>query len=108
MKDKSDLVRGWLLKAESDLAAARLIIDGDGPYDTACFHCQQAMEKFFKAFLLYHDQKIVRTHDLEELAEMCSLLDGTFVWEGFDLEEITDYAIAARYDHLLAGRRCRP
>ena len=35
MKDKRDLAQGWLTKAESDLAAARWILDSLGPYDTA-------------------------------------------------------------------------
>ena len=98
MKDKSDLVQGWLLKAESDLVAARLMVESEGPYDTACFHCQQAIEKLLKAFLLHHDQKILHTHDLEELARLCSLFDTTLEWESLDLEQIADYAVAARYD----------
>ncbi|MEW6107540.1 MAG: HEPN domain-containing protein, partial [Bacillota bacterium] len=40
----------------------------EGPYDTACFHCQQAAEKHLKAFLAYHERPIPHTHDLEELA----------------------------------------
>jgi HEPN domain-containing protein len=49
MSDQTDLARGWLRKACSDLAAACRILSGEGPYDTACFHSQQAMEKTFKA-----------------------------------------------------------
>jgi hypothetical protein len=33
MTDKYDLVRGWLVKARSDLAAGHLVVEGDGPYD---------------------------------------------------------------------------
>jgi len=38
MADRSSHARGWFLKAESDIAAAHRVLDGEGPYDTACFH----------------------------------------------------------------------
>jgi HEPN domain-containing protein len=45
MADRISHARGWLLKAESDLSAARRVLDGEGrPFDTACFHAQQAAE----------------------------------------------------------------
>jgi HEPN domain-containing protein len=53
MSDQTDLARGWLRKSYSDLAAARRILSGEGPYDTAYFHSQQATEKTFKALLVY-------------------------------------------------------
>ncbi len=42
MKEQIDLVRGWMAKADSDLLVVRRILEGSGPYDTACFHAQQA------------------------------------------------------------------
>ncbi|MGE5571513.1 MAG: HEPN domain-containing protein [Bacillota bacterium] len=98
MKDKGDLARGWIRKAESDLADARRTVASEGPYDTACFHCQQAVEKYLKAFLAYHEEPVPHTHDLEELARLCSRVDNTLDWSGFDLEQLTDYAVASRYD----------
>jgi HEPN domain-containing protein len=58
MKDKNELAKGWVLKAESDLATTRRTLDSEGPFDTACFHCQQAIEKFLKAFLAFQEQQI--------------------------------------------------
>jgi HEPN domain-containing protein len=71
MSTEADLARGWLVKAASDLGTARLVVDGDGPYDTACFHAQQAREKSLKGFLAFHRQPIPRTHDLEDLQQLC-------------------------------------
>jgi hypothetical protein len=51
MNSESDLARGWLIKAASDLNAAQLVVDGDGPYDTACFHAQQAIEKSWQPWI---------------------------------------------------------
>lgn len=58
MNNEVDLARGWLVKAASDISAARLVVDGDGPYDTACFHAQQAIEKALKGFLALRKQAI--------------------------------------------------
>ena len=51
MPDRFELARGWFLKAESDLITARHMVESDGPYDTACFHAQQAAEKYLKGLL---------------------------------------------------------
>jgi len=98
MSDKTDLARGWLLKAHSDLAAARRILAGDGPYDTACFHTQQAMEKTFKGLLAYLGEPIPRTHDLEELAVLCRQLQSLPELPLEALADATDYAVLVRYD----------
>jgi HEPN domain-containing protein len=98
MSDQTDLARGWLRKACSDLAAARRILSGDGPYDTACFHTQQATEKTFKALLAYRGQPIPRTHDLEELACLCQQLEPIPELRLQELAEATDYAAQIRYN----------
>jgi HEPN domain-containing protein len=46
MPDELALARGWFLKAESDLNTANRVVESDGPYDTACFHEQQAVGKY--------------------------------------------------------------
>jgi HEPN domain-containing protein len=96
MSEQLTLVRGWLLKADSDLAAARTILSTSGPYDTACFHCQQAMEKTLKGFLAFHKQAIPRTHDLEELAARCEELGPLLPVA--ELASVSDYAVQLRYD----------
>lgn len=98
MKDKLALTRGWLAKAESDLVSAKKLFDGDGPFDTACFHAQQAIEKLLKAFLAYHGQPIPKTHDLQDLQQACLEIVPIDDLQKIDLTEITDYAVEIRYD----------
>jgi HEPN domain-containing protein len=98
MSSEADLARGWLVKASSDLGAARLVVDGAGPYDTACFHAQQAIEKSLKGFLAFHRQPIPRTHDLEELQQLCLALVSMPHLAALDLTETTDYGVIVRYD----------
>ena len=54
MNDKErEYVLAWLKKADSDLKNAELVLsaaDEHPPYDTVCFHCQQAVEKYLKHF----------------------------------------------------------
>jgi HEPN domain-containing protein len=98
MKDNRDLARGWQEKALSDLSAAERVLEGSGPYDTACFHAQQAIEKTLKALLALHGQSIPRTHDLDELQRACILVRPIPELAALDLSEATDYAVQLRYD----------
>ena len=50
-----EFAREWLEKSEHDRSAAHTLLQADPPLpDMAAFHCQQAFEKMFKAFLTYH------------------------------------------------------
>jgi HEPN domain-containing protein len=98
MKDKLALARGWPLKGDSDLADAKRTVASDGPYDTACFHAQQAVEKFLKGLLAWHDLKIPRTHDLEELQRLLLEHEPVSNLAALDLTELSAYAVELRYD----------
>ncbi|OGX39842.1 MAG: hypothetical protein A3G91_04790 [Omnitrophica WOR_2 bacterium RIFCSPLOWO2_12_FULL_50_9] len=42
----------WLRKGDSGLRSAEILIKEEHPpTDTACFHCQQAVEKYLKGYL---------------------------------------------------------
>lgn len=98
MKDEITLARGWILKGDSDLADAQRTVSSEGPYDTACFHAQQAVEKYLKAFLAVQRQPIPRTHDLEELAALCADVAAPRDLGLPDLSDLTGYAVELRYD----------
>lgn len=62
----------WIEKAEHDLIAAKLIIDHQPLIlDIACFHCQQAVEKYLKTFLVFKKEEFPRTHNLDLLLQSC-------------------------------------
>ena len=47
-----DAAATWMGKADSDLASASILIEGDRKHlDTGSYHCQQAAEKALKAWL---------------------------------------------------------
>lgn len=98
MKDKVDLARGWFSKADSDLAAARLTLAASGPYDTACFHAQQAVEKLMKGFLAYHGEPFPFSHSLDRLAPLCEKVSSALSLSTPEIIGLTDYATSLRYD----------
>lgn len=97
MPDKFELARGWFLKAESDLNTAQHMVESDGPYDTACFHAQQAAEKYLKGLLALRGEPFHRTHDLEELQHLGEALPA-WPLAGLDLTQLSSYAVEVRYD----------
>lgn len=98
MKTLADLVRGWLKKAESDLAAADLCLEAGRALDAACFHAQQAAEKFLKAYLLAQGADFPLTHNLEKLMELAARYDPDFARIKPLGLELTPYAVELRYD----------
>jgi hypothetical protein len=73
---KEELTRNWLIKAKRDLLSARQLAEGSVPLlDTAAYHCQQAAEKAIKAYLVYHDVRFEKTHDLDVLLSQAVEID---------------------------------
>jgi HEPN domain-containing protein len=97
MKEKSDVVHGWLRKAASDIVALEAAL-GAGSLDAACFHAQQAAEKYLKGFLTFHDRLFPYTHNLADLTELCADIDVSFHSLTPMASELTPYAVRARYD----------
>lgn len=87
------------LKADSDLKNASHEIEHEDPaLDTICFHAQQTVEKYLKAFLVFSDTEIPKTHSLIRLIRDCILIDTSFS-ELIDknIDELTDFAVEIRY-----------
>jgi len=60
---RQELVHDWLAKADADLAVAeRLLPDGGAHAWAVAFHCQQAAEKFLKAYLSWWQIEFPKTH----------------------------------------------
>jgi HEPN domain-containing protein len=98
MKTTADVVRGWLLKAESDLSNARICLAAGQALDTACFHAQQAAEKFIKAHLTAYGIDFPFIHNLEKLIELGAKHDPAFLSIKTLGQELTPYAVELRYD----------
>lgn len=62
------------------------------------FHAQQAVEKLWKALITAHGQEYRFTHNLELLAAQLRALDEHVPTLPVGLEELSGYAVAARYE----------
>ncbi len=63
MNPKRSSIKDWLLMGKIDLKSAKASLK-DKIYSSVCFHCQQAVEKALKAFLLHFESEVTKTHDL--------------------------------------------
>jgi len=96
--DKDELVRNWLIKSSRDLLCARELADASKPLlDSAVYHCQQAAEKAVKGFLIYHDIRFDKTHDVGLLAGQAAVVEPGFNNYLTGARLLTPYAIEFRY-----------
>jgi HEPN domain-containing protein len=70
-------IRPWIYKAEEDYRAALTLARKrkDPVPDNVCFSAQQCVEKYLKAFLVYHRKGFPKTHDLAELLKIALVVD---------------------------------
>ena len=97
MKDDiKDYIQKWLIKAEHDLLNAQTVVEHNPIIlDTACFHCQQAAEKYLKSFLIHKGVVVEKTHNLHFLLELCSQHDADFL--NIDVKNLNDFGVEIRY-----------
>jgi HEPN domain-containing protein len=97
--DKETELKQWIEIANKDLSAAEFLVKSMWPipYEVVCFHCQQAVEKYLKWFLVLHNIDPPKIHDLEELEKLCEniLPDFSEILENCAL--LTGYSAASRY-----------
>lgn len=93
-----EIVQQWVDKAEHDFEAARriLAVEEGCPYDTACFHCQQVVEKYLKALLTLAGIHAPRTHNLELLHNLLPVHYRLPVTDA-ELSSLNPYAVEVRY-----------
>ena len=98
MRPELDEVRIWLQKAEIDLLSARILLEHDPPVlETTCFHCQQAVEKALKAYLVWKAVPFEKVHSLSYLLDLCEVQDTGFGSLRDRTETLAPYAIEVRY-----------
>ena len=93
-----DLTIKWINIAQRDLMAAE---QGLKVYpvlaEIVCFHCQQAAEKYLKAYLVKHQVEFQKTHNIMSLINICSTVDSVFKEKLLYADLLTDYAVEIRY-----------
>lgn len=96
----------WVSKAEEDREAARELAAHRPPRrNAACFHCQQAVEKYLKALLQELSISFSKTHDLELLLDLLLPHASTLNALRRRLDALTNFAVDYRYPLVRATRR---
>ena len=97
--DKQTELREWLEIADNDLALADFTAKNmwPVPYANICYHCQQAVEKYLKWFLVLHDNEPPKIHDLQELEKLCEAINPQFSAIYEKCSVLSGYAVQTRY-----------
>jgi HEPN domain-containing protein len=97
-------VRGCCSLVEVGICGICVVCVGSGHFSTRpekikkCrFHCQQAVEKYLKAFLVKHQIEFPKTHSIMTLINLCSKVDSSFKEKLLEADILTDYAVEIRY-----------
>lgn len=95
-QETRDYLKQWIQKANEDL----LVVDKLTEFEiiatsAVCFHCQQAAEKFLKAFLISKEVEIRKTHNIEFLLAECSEFESGF--SKIDPKNLSDFGVDIRY-----------
>ena len=89
----------WIEKAEEDwdvmLKAYRA--RKNPAYNATCFHAQQCVEKYLKAFLQESNIAFPRTHDLSDLLGLTLSIEPGWVSMQPDLNTLSAFAVEYRY-----------
>lgn len=90
-------IQQWVESAEGDLATAENTIEvREVPAWSICFHAQQCVEKYLKAWLAARRIPIPRVHDLDELLGLLPVQEQPELAPAL-IEDLTRYATTGRY-----------
>jgi len=91
-------IEEWVKYGDMDLESAKYLLNMKPiPYEVICYHCQQAVEKYIKAYIVSRDEELNKIHDLIELNKICKKHNKNF--ENIDTmcSELNNYAVIVRY-----------
>lgn len=98
--DKTELINEWITKAENDLLNVENNLNSKSiPLDTVCYHCQQAAEKYLKAYCVMLDVVFDKSHNLLYLLDIINQKDNSIINDDMYMkcEKINDFSTQTRY-----------
>jgi HEPN domain-containing protein len=87
----------WIEMAKKDLRGAKILFEHGADNYLVSFHCQQAIEKYLKGFLLKNNNQLVEGHGLVKLCKLCEQYNQGF--KGFlkEVAFVNEYYLETRY-----------
>lgn len=97
--DNRQTSKEWFDRAQHDWNTANFILDmRPVPVEIVCYHCQQAVEKSLKGYLVAQGiETVPRTHDLPQLCQLCMEKDSQFSSALEACSYLTIFATQTRY-----------
>ena len=90
-------VKEWIKYSKLDLDSALKLLENPELTQSAAFHCQQSIEKSFKAILEEKINKVPRTHDLVKLYGLIEECGIKLLINEDVLDQVNDVYIETRY-----------
>lgn len=87
----------WLDRAGEDMICANLLGNDDRLFNSAAFHCQQAIEKALKGYILLKSGELVDGHNLTWLCKRAMRYDDKFTSWLDDSTSLNHCYIETRY-----------
>jgi HEPN domain-containing protein len=98
MNAQADEIKRWIVKGDHDLGTAKITYLHIPEYlDTVIFHCQQAVEKYLKAYLIFKSTSFKLSHDLIYLLDLITQTDPEIENYYETVSELQGYAVEIRY-----------
>jgi len=98
MTKQANEIKAWIVKGDHDLGTAKITYYHIPEYlDTVTFHCQQAIEKYLKGYLIFQSTPFKFSHDLIYLLDLITEKDSEFRDYYDILAELQGYAVEIRY-----------
>ena len=98
LNKKKVYIEEWLNFAKEDLDTAKALLNNEYLFNRSiCYHCQQSAEKDLKAYIIYLDLPLNKTHNLIKLVDQISEFDNEIKHLQKAVEVLTDYIVTARY-----------
>ncbi|MDR3000745.1 MAG: HEPN domain-containing protein [Fibromonadaceae bacterium] len=96
MQNDESNPNAWMFFANNNIKAAEILVDKIELTGEVAFLCQQAVEKYLKAFLVANKNAVKKTHDLEKLyLEVKKIKDLNF--DETILEQLAMLYVESRY-----------
>jgi HEPN domain-containing protein len=91
-------VKEWMRFAQNDYDCAVILKDRfRPPIENVCYLCQQSAEKILKAYTIAKANTLIKTHDIEDLLDVCKQHSLDFDCLADSCLTLTPYVALGRY-----------
>lgn len=95
---KLEFTREWVRRAENDYRITEHLFEsGEAFAYGVTFHAQQTVEKYMKAFLVWHQIEFKKTHDIAVLLRSIASVASELLEILAEARELTPYGVEYRY-----------